>query len=51
VQVITTGGDLPTITDPPKFSWNVVVSEPFLVVFASSPVLHISMLLVASEAR
>ena len=51
MQVITTGGDLPTIKYPHRFSWNGVVSEPFLAVFASSPVLHVPMLLVASEAR
>ena len=52
VQVIKTGGDMSTIKDPPTFSWNGVVSEPlFYDVFASSPVLPVLMLLVASEAK
>lgn len=44
-------GGLPTIKYPPRFSLNRVVSENFLAVFASSTVLHVPKLLLASVAR
>ena len=51
LQVIKTRGGLPTIKDPPRFSLNRVVSENCLAVFASSTVLHVPKLLLASVAR